>query len=56
MAAWSGQASVKAVQAMLQETARENPKAKEAKAESFLDQRIMKGLEDSGFIKQVYGE
>ncbi|MBI2953605.1 MAG: ABC transporter substrate-binding protein [Chloroflexi bacterium] len=47
-------ATNESVQTILDEVARQNPKAKEAKPESFIDNSIIKGLEDSGFIKKLY--
>ncbi|MBI2954458.1 MAG: ABC transporter substrate-binding protein [Chloroflexi bacterium] len=46
----------KAVQTMLDEIALTNPKAKEAKPADFIDSRFVKELDDSGFIKKLYGE
>jgi len=36
------------------ELAQKNPKAKEAKAEQFLDLRLLKELDDSGFVDRLY--
>ncbi|MBI4317781.1 MAG: ABC transporter substrate-binding protein [Chloroflexi bacterium] len=44
------------VQTVLNEAAQEDPKAKSAKAEEFFDNRLVKELDDSGFIKKLYGE
>ncbi|MBI4319809.1 MAG: ABC transporter substrate-binding protein [Chloroflexi bacterium] len=49
-------AGVEAMQAILDETARANPKAKDAKVDSVVDNSLMKELEDSGFVKEAYGE
>ncbi|MBI4319919.1 MAG: hypothetical protein HY675_15630, partial [Chloroflexi bacterium] len=47
-------ASAGAVQAILDEVASDNPKAKEFKPEAFIDNRLVKELEDSGFIRKLY--
>jgi NitT/TauT family transport system substrate-binding protein len=43
-----------AIKTVLESLARENPKAKIADANSFIDPSILKSLEDSGFIKSLY--
>lgn len=47
--------SVEGVQSALDELVGENPKAKEAKPEAFVDNRLVKELDESGFIKRLYG-
>lgn len=49
-------ATVEGVQTVLGEAAQRNPKAKEAKPDIFIDNSILKQLEDSGFVKRLYGE
>ncbi|MBI2954456.1 MAG: ABC transporter substrate-binding protein [Chloroflexi bacterium] len=44
------------VQTILDEVARSNAKAKTVKPEAFIDNSIVKELDDSGFIKKLYGE
>lgn len=41
-------------QNILEQIALSNPKAKQARAEDFIDSRMMKELEESGFIKGLY--
>lgn len=41
---------------ILQELAPTNPKAGQANAKDFVDMRFVKDLEDSGFIKSLYGK
>lgn len=48
--------TVEAVQAVLDDLAREDPRAKTAKPETFIDNSLLKELDDSGFIKKLYGE
>lgn len=43
-------------QTLLQELALTNPKAAQASARDFVDVRFVKELEDSGFIKKLYGK
>lgn len=43
-------------QAILQDLAPTNPKAAQAHAKDFVDMRFVKELEDSGFIKKLYGK
>jgi len=40
----------------LQDLASTNPKAAQANAGDFVDARFVKELEDSGFIKSLYGK
>jgi len=42
------------IKTVLESLARENPKAKTADANSFIDPSILKSLEDGGFIKSLY--
>ncbi|MBI2954460.1 MAG: ABC transporter substrate-binding protein [Chloroflexi bacterium] len=49
-------ATSEGIQTILDEIARDNPKAKDAKPEVFYDNRLVKELDDSGFIKKLYGE
>jgi NitT/TauT family transport system substrate-binding protein len=46
--------SINAVQLALEEIARRNPKAKEAKPEQFLESKFIKELDQSGFIDGFY--
>lgn len=46
--------TVKGIQFILDETAREEPKAKTANPESFVDLHFIKELEDNGFIKKLW--
>ncbi len=43
-------------QTILQDLALTNPKATQANAKDFIDMRFVKELEDSGFIKNLYGK
>jgi len=43
-------------QTILQDMAATNPKAAQANARDFIDSRFIKELEDSGFIKSLYGK
>lgn len=43
-------------QTILQDLAATNPKAAQANAKDFVDMRFVKELEDSGFIKSLYGK
>jgi ABC-type nitrate/sulfonate/bicarbonate transport system substrate-binding protein len=43
-------------QLILQELAPTNPKAAQANAKDFVDMRFIKELEDSGYIKSLYGK
>lgn len=47
---------VEAMQTILDEVAPQNPKAKQTKPESLMDNRLVKELDDAGFIKKLYGE
>lgn len=47
---------VEGYQMILQEQAATNPKAAQANAKDFVDLRFIKELEDSGFIKSLYGK
>ncbi|MBI4322269.1 MAG: ABC transporter substrate-binding protein [Chloroflexi bacterium] len=44
------------LQTILDEISQENPRAKTAKPEDFIDMRYVKELEDGGFIKRLYGD
>jgi NitT/TauT family transport system substrate-binding protein len=44
------------IQEVLNQAAEKNPKAKEARAESFYDDRYVKELESAGFYKQLWGK
>jgi NitT/TauT family transport system substrate-binding protein len=44
------------IQEVLNQAAAKNPKAKEARAESFYDDRYVKELEDAGFYKHLWGK
>jgi len=46
--------TVGAVQNMLDHLALTNPKARQAKAEDFIDNRFIRELDESGFIKGLY--
>jgi hypothetical protein len=41
---------------LIQELEKQNPKAKGAKPEEFLDSRLIKELDQSGFVKSVLAE
>ena len=47
--------SIRAVQSIVDKIAEEDPKVKEREARSFVDDTLVKELEDSGFIKSLYG-
>ncbi len=47
--------SVAGVASLIQELEKQNPKAKGAKPEEFLDSRLIKELDQSGFIDKLYG-
>ena len=47
--------SLRAVQAIVDKIAEEDPKVKEREVRSFVDETLVKELEDSGFIKSLYG-
>ena len=49
-------APVDGYQTILQDMAATNPKAAQANARDFIDSRFIKELEDSGFIKSLYGK
>ena len=49
-------APVEGYQTILQDLASTNPKAAQANVKEFMDQRFIKELEDSGFIKSLYGK
>lgn len=49
-------APVEGYQTILQDLASTNPKAAQASARDFVDNRFVKELEDSGFIKSLYGK
>jgi NitT/TauT family transport system substrate-binding protein len=49
-------APVEGYQTILQDLAPTNPKAAQANAKDFVDSRFIKELEDSGFIKGLYGK
>jgi NitT/TauT family transport system substrate-binding protein len=44
------------IQEVLNQAAEKNPKAKDARAESFYDDRYVKELESTGFYKQLWGK
>ncbi|HWO40622.1 MAG TPA: ABC transporter substrate-binding protein [Candidatus Eisenbacteria bacterium] len=46
--------AIKGVEAILEDLARTNPKAKTADPKKFIEPRFLKELEDSGFIAQLY--
>jgi NitT/TauT family transport system substrate-binding protein len=46
--------SLQGIKTVLEFLAKDNPKAKGADANSFVDASIVKGLDDSGFIKALY--
>ncbi|MBI2954092.1 MAG: ABC transporter substrate-binding protein [Chloroflexi bacterium] len=48
--------TVAGMQVVVDDTAKSNPKAKEFKPEAFIDNSILKELDDSGFIKKLYGQ
>ncbi|MBI1980862.1 MAG: hypothetical protein HYS63_04770 [Methylocystis sp.] len=47
---------VEGYQTILQDVALTNPKAAQANAKDFVDMRFVKELEDSGFIKSLWGK
>jgi len=49
-------APVDGYQTILQDMAATNPKAAQANAKDFVDSRFIKELEDSGFIRSLYGK
>ncbi|MBI4528024.1 MAG: hypothetical protein HY695_29870 [Deltaproteobacteria bacterium] len=48
--------SVKAIRSTLEVLANEIPKAKDAKAEEFVDSSLLKEIEASGFVERLYGK
>jgi len=48
--------SIPGVASLIQELEKQNPKAKGAKPEEFADGRLMRELDQSGFVKSVLGE
>lgn len=48
--------SLKAVQAIVDKVAEEDPKVKERDIRSFVDESLIKEIEDSGFTKTLYGK
>jgi ABC-type nitrate/sulfonate/bicarbonate transport system substrate-binding protein len=44
------------IQEVLNQAAAKNPKAKDARAENFYDDRFVKELESAGFYKQLWGK
>ena len=44
------------IQEVLNQAAEKNPKAKDARAESFYDDRFIKELDNAGFYKQLWGK
>jgi hypothetical protein len=44
------------IQEVLNQAAAKNPKAKDARAESFYDDRFIKELDNAGFYKQLWGK
>lgn len=49
-------ATVASMETILEDAARENPKAKGAKPGDFLDMRLVKELDESGFIDKLYAQ
>ncbi|MCL5961908.1 MAG: ABC transporter substrate-binding protein [Chloroflexi bacterium] len=47
-------ASIEGIQVVLDDMAKQNPKAKDSKPETFVDNSLVKELDDSGFIKKLY--
>ena len=47
--------SLKAVQSIVDKIAEEDPKVKERDIRSFVDESLIKEIEDSGFTKALYG-
>ncbi|MGZ8425835.1 MAG: ABC transporter substrate-binding protein [Candidatus Binatia bacterium] len=47
--------SLRAVQSIVDKIAEEDPKVKEREVRSFVDDTLVKELEDNGFIKSLYG-
>ena len=47
--------SLRAVQSIVDKIAEEDPKVKEREVRSFVDDTLIKELEDTGFIKSLYG-
>jgi hypothetical protein len=47
--------SLRAVQSIVDKIAEEDPKVKERDVRSFVDDTLVRELEDSGFIKSLYG-
>jgi NitT/TauT family transport system substrate-binding protein len=43
------------MQKVIEEVSAQNPKAKDLKVDQLIDTSVVKELEDSGFIKQIYG-
>ncbi|MBI2953829.1 MAG: ABC transporter substrate-binding protein [Chloroflexi bacterium] len=48
--------SPESMQTILDEIARSNPKAKDVKPDAYIDNSLVKELDDSGFIKKLWGE
>ena len=48
--------SMAGVASLIQELEKQNPKAKGAKPEDFADSRLMRELDQSGFVKSVLSE
>ncbi len=48
--------TVAGVRTILQDLAAKNPKARTAKPEDFVEPRFVKELDDSGFIRRLYGQ
>ena len=47
--------TLKGVEAILEDLAKSNPKARGADPKRFVEPRFLKELEDSGFVSQLYG-
>lgn len=48
--------TTKGVEVILEDLAKKNPKAQGADPKRFMEPRFLKELEDSGFVKQLYGK
>ena len=48
--------SIKGIDAILEDLAKRNPKARGVNSARFVDTKFLKDLEDSGFIAQLYGK
>lgn len=47
--------TVKGIETILEDLAKKNPKAQGADPKKFMEPRFLRELEDSGFVKQLYG-